>query len=68
MVIVSSTCINRIDYDKATKTLYIEFQKGNRYQYTDVPHREYETFMGAESLGSYFNRFIKHRYPYKRIN
>jgi len=60
--IVSSSMINSIGYDYLLKELYIEFKNSKIYSYSEVSHRTYNLLMEAESIGKYFNKYIKNDY------
>lgn len=65
---VSSSFIDSIGYDPATRVLEIEMNSGrNLYQYFDVPRSAFDGIMRASSKGSYFNTSIKGAYRYRRI-
>ena len=64
MPAVSSTAIQRIDYDAAARQLWVTFTGGNTYKYYDVPRAVYESFMRAESKGVFFNGYIRDRYDF----
>lgn len=63
---VTSSNIQGIGYDDATKTLHVEFRGGARYTYAGVPKDEYEDFLNAPSKGSYLAENIKDVYPHTR--
>ncbi|MFC6491401.1 KTSC domain-containing protein [Ancylobacter dichloromethanicus] len=42
-------------------------QSGRRYDYRNVPPETYAAYRAAISKGSYFNQFIRDRFPYRRI-
>lgn len=65
---VDSSCIASIGYCMKTETLEIEFRSGIVYRYHRVPNDSYRALLRAESKGSFLNRFIKNRYPFKRMN
>lgn len=64
---VTSSQIKSVGYDPASRTLEVEFTKGAVYQYFDVPEAMYRDLIEAESIGKYFNQFIKYGKEYKRI-
>ncbi len=64
---VSSTNIRSIGYDVDSKILEIEFHAGGVYQYFNVPQTIYSSLMGASSHGSYFHKYIKGKYEYRKI-
>ncbi len=59
---VSSSMINSVGYDADTQTLDIEFSNGALYSYGGVPQSEYDSLMGAQSVGKYFISNIKNVY------
>lgn len=63
---VVSSNLRSVGYDEATHTLEIEFQNGRVYRYIEVPREVYEGLMGADSLGRYFNEYVRDAYPYSR--
>jgi hypothetical protein len=62
MPTVSSSAIQRIEFDELTHRLYITFTSGKTYTYYGVPRSVYERFVNAGSKGSFFNDHIKDRY------
>lgn len=63
---VVSSNLRSVGYDEATRTLEIEFRSGRVYRYIEVPRDVYEELMSADSLGRYFNKYIREAYPYSR--
>jgi hypothetical protein len=61
---VESTTLATVAYDEAGKLLQLEFRSRAIYQYFSVPAAVHEALLGAPSKGSYFNRFIRGRFPY----
>lgn len=71
---VESSQIAEIGHDAATNTLAIRFpsKKGpdSLYYYADFTAEQFEAFKTAESIGSYFGKFIKketEKHPYRRV-
>ncbi len=64
---VSSSNLESVGYDSKDEILEIKFHNGGIYQYSNVPFEKYELLMNASSKGSYFARFIKDRYRYRKI-
>ena len=62
-----STVIRRFDYVAETEELVVEFVTGRRYVYSGVPQEEAEAMRRAFAKGSYFNRRIRDRYPYREL-
>ena len=64
---VESSNLASVGYDEKSQILEIEFNHGGVYQYFDVPIEEYESLMGADSLGSYFYHNIRNDYEYAKL-
>ena len=63
-----STAIGRIDYDKQTQQLFVDFvTNGRRYVYFDVPWDEVDAFKHAFNKGTYFNTHIRERYRHELV-
>jgi hypothetical protein len=60
---VASSVIRSLGYEPASRALDVEFHTGRIYQYHRVPAREFHALTTAPSIGSYFNRHIRERYP-----
>ena len=66
---VVSSALASAGYDAATQTLEIEFREsGSVYQYSKIPPELYEGLITAPSIGRYYNRSIKGRFPCIRIH
>jgi hypothetical protein len=63
---VVSSNLRSVGYDEAARVLEVEFQNGRVYRYLDVPREVYEELMSADSLGRYFNEYIRESYQYSR--
>jgi len=61
---VESTTLATVAYDKARELLQLEFRSRAIYQYFGVAAAVHEALLGAPSKGSYFNQFIRGRFPY----
>lgn len=55
-----SSNIARIMYDG--KNLDVEFRKGRKYRYEDVPDYVFEDFTKAPSAGTFFRQNIQGKY------
>lgn len=64
---VSSTNIRAVGYDEPSRTLEVEFHGGRVYQFRNVPPSEHRTLVSSPSVGGYFARMIKGRYPGARV-
>ena len=62
-----SKVIRRFDYVAERQELLVEFLTGRRYVYSGVPQDEAEAMRRAFAKGSYFNRRIRDRYPYREL-
>ena len=62
MIPVTSSQIKSIGYDSGT--LYIEFNKGTVYTYSDVPELCFKLMLKVESAGKYFSEYIKGKYDF----
>ncbi len=66
-IVLESSNLRSIRYDKTDNCLEIEFQNGRIYQYFDIPKNVYKELLSAESHGRYFNHEIRDCYAYCRI-
>lgn len=70
-IVYASTCVANLDYepdyDILTGTLTVEFQQRGTYIYKGVPIQEFLDFVASSSPGSYFNYYIRDRYPYQKV-
>jgi hypothetical protein len=64
---VNSSNIYSVGYDKTYKILEIEFHSGGIYQYSNISYDIYNQLMNASSKGQFFHRFIRDKYPTKKI-
>jgi len=61
-----SSAFKEIGYEKTDHILVVTFRdSGDSYYYYDVPRDMWVEFKNADSLGSYFNEYIKGNYKYK---
>ena len=57
---VESSNILSVGYDRATKTLEVEYAHGGIYQYADTKADEYAALIAAKSKGRYLQQhFVK---------
>jgi lysyl-tRNA synthetase class 2 len=64
---IESAAIHEIDYDAERAKLVVRFVSGERYVYVGVPGEVHRSFCEAESKGQFFQRRIRDRYPYNRL-
>ena len=65
---VESTTLATIAYDEARWLLQLEFCSRAVYQYFGVSRAVHQALLDATSKGSYFNRSIRGRFPYRPIS
>jgi KTSC domain-containing protein len=64
---LQSTTLASALYHPLQRYLEIEFRSGERYLYFQVPPPCYHQLLQADSKGSYFNRYIRNRFPYQHL-
>lgn len=64
---VQSSQLSEVGYDPETKKLEIQFKNGAVYEYDNVPQSTYDELMAAESVGAYFNKFVKWGFVYRKL-
>ena len=64
---VISSNISSIGYNPEDRIIEIEFHDGGIYQYFDVPKTICDDLMTARSHGSFFHRYIKNNYQWRKI-
>lgn len=64
-----STCFSQVGYDFDNEELHLVFREsGKEYIYSEFPEKDWSDFWNAESLGSYYNKWIKGKYPSRKVN
>ena len=67
MISVDSTLISEVGYDADLEKLTVIFKKsGGKYIYSGVPQETYNLMMAAESLGGYFLKHVKPKFPFRQ--
>lgn len=64
---VVSSSVAWVGYAASSRVLVVGFVRGTVYEFFDVPAVEHRALMSAASKGRQFNRFIKGRYPHRRL-
>ena len=64
---VQSSVLESVGYDPGAKILELEFREGGVWNYFDFSSISYKRFLAAESLGKFFVKRIKGRYPELRV-
>lgn len=63
-----SSCFSAVGYDSTEKVLFVQFREsGAIYSYDDVPSLVYSDLMHSESMGGYYNGYIKGHYTAHRL-
>jgi hypothetical protein len=62
-----STTLAAATYDDRQCRLQLEFRDGTRYAYCAVAPEYFRGLFRATSKGSYFNRYIRGRFPYVKL-
>ena len=65
---VRSKMLSAVAYNGEWQQLYLKFRSGDVYCYRDVPAKEYEELLAAESKGEYARAHILHCYLYQRVH
>ncbi|MBD1393131.1 KTSC domain-containing protein [Mucilaginibacter glaciei] len=66
---VQSTALQSVGYDAKAKILELEFKdNGGVWQYFGVKVTMFKKFISAESLGAFFVKKVKGKYPEMKIN
>lgn len=63
MIRVNSSAMVAVGYDPQTRRLKITFAQGHTYDFCGVPRHVFDALMRAASKGTYYNTYIKDRYP-----
>jgi hypothetical protein len=65
---VESSALATVSYDESNALLQLEFRSRAVYHYFAVPAAAHEALLAATSQGIYFNRAIRGRYRYVRVD
>lgn len=63
---VHSSLVASIGY-ASDASLEIEFRNGTVYRYFAVPESVHTALLAADSIGEYFNRHVRPRFPCARV-
>lgn len=64
---MASTNVDYYAINKASNNLFIQFLNGNCYVYSEVPKEVLELAESCDSIGKYFFKFIKGKYPDQQV-
>jgi len=65
--IVNSSNIARIGFDSQLNKLVVQFKTGKYYEYENVPENLYLNMVNSQSIGKYFNTYIRNNFPYREL-
>jgi hypothetical protein len=63
-----STVVSYMHYYPESSTLRIGFVSGMVYDYKDVPENVYQQMKKSTSKGTFLNKYIKERFPFKKVS
>lgn len=63
LVPVVSGNLKAVGYDPATQTMDVQFASTRVYRYSGVPPEVHKEMVEAESVGSYFSRNVRNKFP-----
>lgn len=64
---LDSTTLTAVAYDDRRGELQLDFFDGARYVYSGVAPELFRDLLSATSKGSFFNRYIRGRFPYGKL-
>lgn len=62
-----SSMINKVEYAPSSKTLYVIFNNNSVYGFEEIPPELFDGLCQAPSAGQFFNKQIKDRFSYTRL-
>jgi hypothetical protein len=65
---VESSVIQRVEYDREDKTLFVIFADGDTYAYLGVPQHVHQAFMVSESKGRFYAHAVRGRYECRKLD
>lgn len=60
-VYVDSSVIDSVEHDSAEDAVFVHFHNGSTARYYNIDKELFLEFVGAESPGNFYNRYIKSR-------
>lgn len=67
MKAVKSGNIKKIGYAPESKKLRVQFSSGSEYDYDDVSQKEFDSFVGAKSIGKHFFAKIRNMKKFTKL-
>jgi hypothetical protein len=65
---IESSSISSLWYSPSTSKLQVTFKNGTEYGYAGVALGEFFMMMNAESVGSFFAKNIRNKYPTEKLD
>lgn len=65
---LKSKSLATVRYHHSARQLEVQFLTGKRYLFFLVPQHCYQQLLPAESIGAFFNRYIRNRFPYQHLS
>lgn len=66
-VLLDSTALTSVAFSPQTSALEVEFRNGLIYEYLGVSSDLFEQLLAAPSKGAFLVRFIRNRFPHRRV-
>ena len=66
-VFLNSTALTSVSFSPETQILEVEFRNGLIYEYLGVSRSLYQQLLAAPSKGAFLVRFIRNRFPHRRV-
>lgn len=63
----TSTSIQEVEYDDATKDMHIVFCSGGKHCFKEVNKDDFDGFKTAQSVGSHFHTRIRRAYKSHKV-
>ena len=64
---IDSDHISGARYNSIDRILTLRFKNGSHYEVHGVPPSAHQEFMGAESQGEYYHKYLKDNYHVVRV-
>lgn len=62
-----SDMISEASYDEAEQCMYITFNKGGQYKYSDVPRKKFDELINSDSWGKHFHAHVKGKHEHEKM-
>ena len=66
-VLLDSTALTAVSFSPETNVLEVEFRNGLIYEYLGISCSLYQQLLVAPSKGAFLVRFIRGRFPHRRV-